>query len=150
MTSCYLLSLLLSAWRWPLVSLAAAATILLLPPVPWTPWAPLPPFLLFANPPPPLRSLVFTQVAGFFVEYIILKMFAGLWIELTRTISLMQVRSFSLCVLQPITKREYPIHGDPTDPRGMVKITPSPVVSSWCGAHIAIENQKPNTVVGPV
>ncbi|CBN77492.1 conserved unknown protein [Ectocarpus siliculosus] len=30
------------------------------------------------------------KVAGFFCEYIILKMFAGLWIELTRSISLMQ------------------------------------------------------------
>ncbi|CAM9535056.1 unnamed protein product [Scytosiphon promiscuus] len=29
-------------------------------------------------------------VAGFFAEYIILKLFAGLWVELTRTISLMQ------------------------------------------------------------
>ncbi|CAN0392842.1 unnamed protein product, partial [Scytosiphon promiscuus] len=32
------------------------------------------------------------KVAGFFAEYIILKLFAGLWVELTRTISLMQVR----------------------------------------------------------
>lgn len=31
------------------------------------------------------------KVAGFFVEYIILKMFAGLWLELTRMVSLMQV-----------------------------------------------------------
>ncbi|CAN0286874.1 unnamed protein product, partial [Ectocarpus sp. 8 AP-2014] len=30
------------------------------------------------------------KVAGFFCEYIILKMFAGLWIELTRSISLLQ------------------------------------------------------------
>lgn len=30
-------------------------------------------------------------MAGFFVEYIILKLFAGLWIELTRCIALMQV-----------------------------------------------------------
>lgn len=40
-----------------------------------------------------LRTCVFgKQVTGFFAEYIILKMFAGLGIEMTRGISLLQVR----------------------------------------------------------
>ncbi|CAM9575546.1 unnamed protein product [Pylaiella littoralis] len=39
------------------------------------------------------------KVAGFFVEYIILKLFAGLWIELTRCIALMQ--EYALRVIWP-------------------------------------------------
>lgn len=35
------------------------------------------------------------QVTGFFVEYIILKMFAGLGIEMTRGIALLQVKKKS-------------------------------------------------------
>lgn len=41
-------------------------------------------------------TFIVPQVAGFFSEYIIIKLFFGLWMELTRSIALFQVQKASV------------------------------------------------------